>query len=363
MSAAAWKVLFWFAAAIVFVAFLYLVRGILLPFVLGLAIAYAFDPLADRLERWRVPRGVASALILAGVFAAAAAALVLLVPLLQEQLVLLAKQIPELVAWVRMQTADLVEALRGQIAAQDVAQLQAAAKGYVGDVVSWLGTFVSGLWSGGLAFVNLVSLVIVTPVVAFYLLRDWDVLLARLDGWLPRKAAPTIRAQAAEIDRLISEYVRGVVSVCLILAVFYGALLTLAGLDYGLVIGIFAGLISFIPFVGAILGFVISVALALYQFSEWLPVALVAGIFVAGQLLESNIITPRLVGDRIGLHPVWVLFALFAGGILFGFVGVLLAVPAAAAIGVLVRFALDRYLESAIYLGAKKRSRGSRPKP
>lgn len=360
MSQAAWKFLFWFAAAVVFVAFLYLVREILLPFVLGLAIAYAFDPLADRLERWQVPRGVASAVILIGVFAVAIMALVLLVPLLQEQLVLLSKQIPELVAWVRAQSAELIEALRGQIAAQDVAQLQDAAKGYVGNVVAWLGNVVSNLWSGGLAFVNLVSLVIVTPVVAFYLLRDWDTLVARVDGWLPRAAAPTIRAQAREIDRLISEYVRGVASVCLILAIFYGGLLTLAGLEYGLVVGIFAGFISFVPFVGAILGFVISVALALYQFSDWIHVGLVAGIFVAGQLLESNIITPRLVGDRIGLHPVWVLFALFAGGILFGFVGVLLAVPVAAAIGVLIRFALERYLQSPLYLGAKKRR--SRPK-
>lgn len=360
MSAAGWKVLFWLAATCVFIGFLYLVREILLPFVLGLAIAYAFDPLADALERRKVPRAIASALILVGVFAAAVAALVLLVPLLQEQLVLLAHQIPDLVAWVQAQTADLVEALRGRIAAQDVAQLQEAARGYAGDVLSWLGKLVSKLWSGGLAVVNLISLVIVTPVVAFYLLRDWDALLARVDSWLPRGAAPTIRAQAREIDRLISEYVRGVASVCLILAVFYGGLLTLVGLDYGLVVGVFAGLISFIPFIGAILGFVISVALALYQFSDWIQVGLVAGIFVAGQLLESNIITPRLVGERIGLHPVWVLFALFAGGILFGFVGVLLAVPAAAAIGVLTRFALDRYLESPIYLGAKKH--GSRRK-
>lgn len=363
MNATAWKVLFWFVAAVVFVGFLYLVRGILLPFVLGLGIAYAFDPLADRLTRAGVPRGFASILILAGVFAAAIAVLVLLVPLLQEQLVLLARQIPALVAWVQAQAADLMEIVRGQIAPQDVAQLQEAAKGYVGNVVSWLGNLLSGIWSGGLAVVNLISLVIVTPVVAFYLLRDWDVMIARVDSWLPRDAAPTIRAQAREIDRLISEYVRGVASVCLILAVFYAGLLTLVGLQYGLVVGIFAGLLSFIPYVGAILGFVVAVALALYQFSDWIQIGLVAGIFIAGQALEGNIITPRLVGERIGLHPVWVLFALFAGGILFGFVGVLLAVPAAAAIGVLVRFALERYLESRIYLGPGGGTGGGPPDP
>jgi len=362
MTGGARKFLFWLAAAALFLGFLYLVRGILLPFVLGLGIAYAFDPLADRLERRGVPRAAASALILAGVFAVAVAALVLLVPLLQDQLVLLAQQIPEFVAWLREQTAEWAESLRGQIAPQDVAQLQDAAKGYAGEVVAWLGSVLSNLWSSGLAFVNIVSLVLVTPVVAFYLLRDWDRLIARVDSWLPRDAAPVIRAQAREIDRLISEYVRGVASVCLILAVFYGGLLTLAGLDYGLVVGVFAGLISFIPFVGAALGFVVSVALAMFQFPDWLSVAFVAGIFIAGQLLESNVVTPRLVGERIGLHPVWVLFALFAGGILFGFVGVLLAVPAAAAIGVLTRYALERYLESPIYLGTRKRSSRSRTK-
>jgi len=345
------RALFWLAAAALFVAALYLFRHILFPFVLGMAIAYAFDPFADRLVRWGVPRGWASGAILVLVFAAGAAVIVLLFPLLQEQILRLAQAVPDFVAWVREHAAPVIERLRGELRPEDAAQLQSAAKSYAGEAVAWLGKLISGLWSGGLAVVNILSLLLVTPVVAFYLLRDWDDLVARIDSWLPRAQVPVIRDKAREIDRLISEYVRGVASVCLILAVFYGTCLTLIGLDYGLVIGIGAGLISFIPFVGAILGFAVAIALALFQFTEPLPVILVAATFAAGQLLESNFITPRLVGEKVGLHPVWVLFALFAGGVLFGFVGVLLAVPAAAAIGVLVRFAIERYLASPLYLG------------
>ncbi len=351
MSDAARKILFWFAAACLLIGLLYLFRHILFPFVLGMGIAYALDPAADRLVRWGVPRGAASAAILIGFFAAAVAAVILLVPLLQEQLIHLIKRAPEAIAWLRERAAPLIERVQGQISPESVGQLQDAAKSYVGEAAAWLGRVASNLWSGGLAVVNLLSLVVVTPIVAFYLLRDWDNLVARMDSWLPRNEAPVIRAQVREIDRMISEYARGVVSVCLILAAFYATLLTAIGLDYGLVVGLAAGLFSFIPFAGAASGFLLGVALAFVQFPDWLHIGLVAGTFVAGQLLESNFITPRLVGDRVGLHPVWVLFALFAGGVLFGFLGILLAVPAAAAIGVLARFALTRYLASPLYLG------------
>ncbi|HLF58626.1 MAG TPA: AI-2E family transporter [Alphaproteobacteria bacterium] len=356
MSDTSRRSLFWLAAAVLFVAVLYLFRDILLPFVLGMAIAYAFDPAADRLERAGVPRGWASAAIVALFFAAFAAGIVVLYPLLQDQIVRLVDSIPKVIAWVREHAMPIIERIRGEIRADEAGQLQAAAKSSAGGILAWLGKVVSGVWSGGLAIVNVISLLVVTPVVAFYLLRDWDGLVARIDSWLPRAQAPVIRAQAREIDRLISEWVRGVTSVCLILAVFYGACLTLVGLDFGLVIGISAGLISFIPFVGAITGFAAAIALALFQFQDVLPIALVVATFGAGQFLESYVLTPRLVGEKVGLHPVWVLFALFAAGALFGFVGVLLAVPAAAAIGVVARFAIERYLASPYYLGS-----GSQP--
>ena len=209
----------------------------------------------------------------------------------------------------------------------------------------------AGLWSGGVAFLHLLSLVIITPVVAFYLVRDWDRIVAHVDSLLPVTAAPTIREQVGKIDSTISAFVRGQATVCLVLAATYAVALTLIGLPFGLLVGIGAGLISFIPYIGASVGLIVGLAIAYAHFDQWAPIVGVAAVFLAGQTAESYVLTPRLVGDRVGLHPVWIMFALLAGGALFGFTGVLLAVPAAAVIGVLVRFAIARYRDSDLYRG------------
>src|SRR5690606_34210818 len=198
---------------------------------------------------------------------------------------------------------------------------------------------------------NLLALLFITPIVAFFLLRDWDDIVGRLDKWLPRPWAGVIREQAALIDETLAGFVRGQALVCLFLGTFYAVVLTVVGLDFGITIGLITGILSFIPYVGTTFGFVTSIAVAFAQFSEWLPILLVAGLFIAGQAIEGNFLTPKLVGDRVGLHPVWVIFALLAAGSLFGFVGVLLAIPVAAVIGVLARFVLGRYLTSRYYRG------------
>jgi predicted PurR-regulated permease PerM len=230
-----------------------------------------------------------------------------------------------------------------------VERLRSAAGNVAGNVVGWLGQILSGLWSGGLAVFNALSLVVIMPVVAFYLLRDWDRIVAHIDGLLPRDGADTIREQVREIDDRLSGFVRGQASVCLALGTWYAVGLTLVGLDFGLLVGIGAGLISFVPYLGTGLGLIVGLGLAVAQYDTWLPIGLVAAVFVSGQMLEGYVLTPRMVGERVGLHPVWVLFALMAGGALLGFTGVLLAVPAAAVIGVLVRFAISRYLQSPLY--------------
>jgi predicted PurR-regulated permease PerM len=217
---------------------------------------------------------------------------------------------------------------------------------------AWFATFLGSIWAGGRALINVVSLIVVTPVVAFYLLYDWDRMLARIDALLPREHASTIEMLAREINAAIAGFIRGQGAVCLILGLFYAISLSLVGLNFGFLIGSVAGLISFIPFVGSIVGFVLSVGVAIVQFwPEWIWILVVAGIFAVGQFLEGNILQPRLVGSSIGVHPVWLIFALFAFGSLFGFVGVLLAVPVTAAIGVLVRFAVERYRNSGLYRG------------
>ena len=209
---------------------------------------------------------------------------------------------------------------------------------------------VTGLIGGGFAIINLLSLLVVTPVAGFYLLRDWQVMLRMIDSWLPRRLLPIVRAQAREVDRILSAWVRGQALCCLFLAAYYALGLTIAGLDLGLIVGLSAGMLSFIPYVGSILGGITSLGLAMAQFPNWHGVAWVGVVLFAGQILEGYVIYPRILGDRVELPAIWVIFALLAGGAAFGFVGVMLAVPIAATIGVLCRFWLRRYLASPLYL-------------
>jgi len=337
---------FWAALLVAVVFGLYVLRDVLVPFVAGMAVAYLLDPVVDRLERIRIGRGLATFLVLFGFFAVAIGMLLLLIPLLQTQVEKLATALPGYVEMARNRLGPLLERFNEGL---DPREAIDKVSGMTGDLVSWVGGLVGQVISGGFAIANLLSLLLITPIVSFYLLRDWDRMVATVDGWLPRAQAATIRTQVDAVDRTLAAFVRGQGMVCLILGVFYAAGLSFAGLDFGLVIGLFSGLISFVPFVGAFIGGVLSVGLALAQFDSWQPVAVVAGVFVAGQLIEGNFLTPNLVGDAVGLHPVWVIFGLLAGGALFGFVGVLLAVPAAAVIGVLVRFALSQYLASPLH--------------
>jgi predicted PurR-regulated permease PerM len=214
------------------------------------------------------------------------------------------------------------------------------------------GELAQTLLSSAMSVVNAVIFIVVVPVVTFYMLLDWDRMVAKVDSWLPRDHAETVRAIARDIDRVLSGFVRGQVSVCLILGAFYSIALMLAGLKFGLIAGSIAGALTFIPYVGAIIGGVLAIGLALFEFwGDWLSIGIVAAIFAAGQFLEGNIITPKLVGTSVGLHPLWLLFALSAFGTLFGFLGMLVAVPVAAMLGVLARFFLDQYLQGRLYQG------------
>jgi predicted PurR-regulated permease PerM len=341
----------WLLALILVIVLVYLLHPILLPFVAGMAIAYVLDPLADRLERWRAPRWLATTIALMVFVLALISAFTLIVPIVQEQVAALIAALPSYEE-MRRQAMPAVDKLIGEVTRQDLQKLASTAGQHAAQAASWASSLLGSIWSGGLALFNVLSLLVITPVVAFYLLRDWDRMVARLDQLLPRDHADTIRGAFSEIDRRLAGFVRGQSMVCLFLGTFYGLGLTLVGLDFGLLIGLVAGLLSFIPYVGSIVGFVSSMGVALVQYDDYYMVALVAGIFFLGQFIEGNFLTPKLVGDRVGLHPVWVIFALLAGGLMFGFVGVLLAVPAAAALGVLVSLALRAYLESEGYKGS-----------
>jgi predicted PurR-regulated permease PerM len=220
----------------------------------------------------------------------------------------------------------------------------------------WIATFLKSLWSGGRAVFSVLSLLVITPVVAFYLLCDWDRVVVTVDGWIPRPHRDTVRGLARDIDGAIAGFVRGQAVICLILAAFYAIALTLTGLNFGFLIGLMTGFLGFIPYVGAVTGFIVAVVVAIAQFwPNWTPILLVIGVFVVGQVLEGYVLSPKLVGAKVGLHPVWLIFSLIAFGYLLGFVGLLVAIPLAASIGVLARFALRKYMESPLYTGKGSR--------
>jgi predicted PurR-regulated permease PerM len=336
-------VAFWFA--------LQLFASVLAPFVAAGVIAYALDPPTSRLARLGIPRGVAALMMILGLLTAALLFALLLYPLVIAQIGLLVGRIPQyatlLQGWAREVLTHLQQNF-GQDVVND--KLNDLVSGQAGSMLRILLSTVTGVVGSGFAIFNVLSLAVVTPVVGFYLLRDWPTMVRMADSWLPYRYRDVIRAQAREVDRILSAWVRGQAMCCLILALYYAASLTVAGLDLGLIVGLTAGLLSFIPYVGSITGGVTAIGLALAQFPLWRGVLVVIGVLVIGQILEGYVIYPRFLGDRVELPAVWVIFALFAGGAAFGFLGVMLAVPIAATIGVLCRFWLRRYLSSPVYL-------------
>ncbi|RKK00998.1 AI-2E family transporter [Pseudoroseomonas wenyumeiae] len=330
---------------------LWLFSAILTPFVLAGCIAYFLDPVATRMNRLGLPRGVAALLLVAGLMAAALLALLLLYPLLIAQVGTLLARLPNYVAGIGSAIQEGMAALEKRFGPEVMdTRLRDLAVSQVGAILSFMGTAATRVIGGGYALLSVFTLVVVTPVVGFYLLRDWPRIMRRIESWLPRRYARTLRQLAQETDRVLSAWLRGQLLCCALLCVYYAIGLSAVGLELGLILGLTSGVLSFIPYVGSMTGLGTALLLALGQFGTWEGVGMVAAVFVTGQIVEGYIIYPRLLGHRVELHAVWVIFALFAGGVAFGFLGVLLAVPMAAALGVLARYWLRRYLESPLYL-------------
>ncbi len=346
------QVAFWLLTAAIFVAFLYIFSSILLPFLAGIILAYFLDPVADWLERLGLSRLAATIVILVGFVLFFVLGLMIVIPVLGSQLAGLISLLPDYLSRLQTLITRFDPGWLEQNIGVDPASLRESLSSLLSQGASFLSALFQSIWNSGRALIDIAGLFVVTPVVAFYMLLDWDRMVARVDSWVPRDHLATVRRLASEINRSTASFVRGQGTVGLIMGISYAVALTLVGLNFGLLIGLVAGLIGFIPYVGSVVGLVLSLGVALVQFwPEWQWVAAVAAIFFAGQMVEGNILQPKLVGGSVGLHPVWLMFALFAFGYLFGFVGLLVAVPAAAAIAVLVRFAIERYLESPVYRG------------
>ncbi|WP_439118841.1 AI-2E family transporter [Marivita sp.] len=344
---------YWSIAAIVFAVVLWFLGDVLLPFVLGGAIAYFLDPVADRLERMGFSRVMATAIITVVGLLAFVLLLLWVIPSLVNQALDLFDVAPTLFANLRdflierfPDIMDTESPLR-----QSLVSIGETIKARGGELLNTVLSSAAGI-------INIVMLFVIVPVVAVYLLLDWDNMVARIDQLLPRDHAPTIRKLAKDIDRTLASFIRGMGTVCIILGTYYAVALMLIGLQFGLVVGFVAGLVTFIPYLGALIGGALAIGLALFQFwGDWLSIGLVAGVFVLGQVIEGNVLTPKLVGSSVGLHPVWLILALSIFGTLFGFVGMLVAVPVAASIGVITRFAANQYLQSRLYRGLSDQDR------
>ena len=338
---------YWGIATAAFLVILWYLGDVILPFILGGAVAYCLDPIADRLEKWGLSRIMATVTITLVAVLIFVIAILLIIPTLIQQTGQLINTAPDLFAnlqvWLTEKFPSLMDAdstIRQQLVS-------------IGETIqSKGGDLVNSVVSSAMSLVNVLVLIVVVPVVTFYLLLDWDNMVAKIDELLPRDHAPVVRDIASQIDRTLASFIRGQGTVCVILGTYYAVSLMLVGLNFGLVIGVIAGLITFIPYVGALVGGVLAIGLALFQFwGEWGWIAAVAGIFALGQFLEGNILTPNLVGSSVGLHPVWLIFALSVFGSLFGFVGMLVAVPIAAMLGVIARFAIAEYKKGRLYKG------------
>lgn len=344
------QLLFWLGTLIVFIFFVWLLRDILLPFIAGTVLAYLLNPLTDRLERNGIGRGVATLLTVVSFILCFVAVGIIFVPVLGTQLVNFIQKLPGYVTRIQeLITTENKDWLQNTVG-MSLPDIQKSIGDLVGESAKWLGSLVQSLWSGGRALISIFSLLVITPVVAFYVLHDWHAVTDKVDSWLPRRHRATIRSLAGQIDRAIAGFLRGQASVCLIMGIYYAVALVGVGLNFGLLIGVSTGVLTFIPYVGSLSGFLIGMIVATVQFfPSWGPIIAVLVVFIIGQFLEGYVLSPKLVGESVGLHPVWLMFSLFAFGYLLGFVGLLIAIPLAAAIGVLLRFALAQYMSSPLY--------------
>lgn len=341
--------LFWAAVLLVALYAINRLGSMLVPFVAGFGIAYFLAPLVDRLERWRWSRNLAALAVLIVFILVIALVVMMLAPLIELQVAELAKVAPTAMDQGRHVVQQLVQLAQERLAPADIDKLRGMIGEWSSAVLGWAATVAKDLLGSGVALANLLSLIFITPLVAFYLMRDWHGFVTHVEAWIPRQHLATVRDQAELVNQTLAGFIRGQILVGFILAVWYAATLSVVGTHFAIVIGLLIGILSFIPIIGSAIGFVLAMGLTLVQAPTWTAAGSVLVIFAIGQTVEANFLSPKLVGDRVNLHPLWVIFALLAFGKLFGFLGVLLALPAAAVIGVLVRFGMGRYLDSPFY--------------
>jgi len=348
------RALFWLIILVIIAVFIAHIHGILLPFIVAIATAYFLDPAVDRLEAFNMSRLSATFTIMGIFFGILIILILLLAPLLYNQFQEFSEKIPEYSQYVQQNLIPRISKLLISTNAASAQDIQNALKDVSGTAFRFLGEMLADIWHSGLALVNLISLLVITPVVTFHVLRNWHKIITTIDGLLPRQHIEEFRYQFSLMDKALSGFIRGQTNVCLIMGTYYAIGLSLVGLQFGFFIGFMTGILTFIPYIGVFVGTLTGITVAFFQFDHSIGILMVAAVFVLGQLLEGNIITPKLVGDKVGLSPVWLIFGMLSGAALFGLMGVLIAVPTTAVVAVLIRFAVSKYLQSALYTGLRR---------
>ncbi|MCZ2328203.1 AI-2E family transporter [Bartonella sp. F02] len=346
------QIFFWLGTLFFFLSFMYIFGSVLLPFIVGIVLAYFLNPIVQLLEKIGIRRVFGTVLITVFIIVVFVTSLILLIPIISWQIQqFVSNGLPIYINRIQTFLVEYDFNWVRRYFGSDPGEFQANIKALLGQSSDFIASLLNSLLKSGKSIVSIVSLFTVAPVVAFYMLLDWPRMVEAVDSWIPRDHVETVRDIFYKMDRAVAGFIRGQGTVCLILGAYYAIALTILELNFGLLIGLFVGLISFIPYIGTMSGFVLSVGVAWVQFypNEWIWIVVVIIVFLIGQFVEGYILQPKLVGSSVGLHPVWLMFSLFAFGSLFGFTGMLVAVPAAAAVGVLVRFALHTYLSSRMY--------------
>ena len=340
------KKIFWFAFLLLTFYFLYLVRDILLPFVIAFILAYFLDPVVRKLNSYRVPVGLSALLVLAAFFIILIVFVIMILPDMSEQINQFADNVPKFREIINTKFKNIINNIDSKFGKQIGDKMQELIQNISGVILNLLTSVLLNIWSSGIAIFNLISLIVITPIITFYLLKDWSLIVAKISSLVPLGSRNSFKNVMKQIDEVLSGFLRGQINVCLILACYYSVALSLLGLNFALFVGITSGILAFIPYLGVAIGAFIALMIAFFQFYHIHQVLLVIFVFLFGQFCEGNFITPKLVGEKIGLHPAWLFFLLLAGGAIFGFVGVLFAVPVGAIIGVLVREIIKLYLAS-----------------
>ena len=342
---------FWLTIFAIFCLAVYALKSVLMPFIVGILIGYLLNPFTAKFEKFGLNRTIATLLVLSIILLISIPAIIILFTVINEQLMRFTASIPDYITTLTAKIDPFLQNLQKDFPSISADKIKEGLKEEAANNLKILSNILKKLISGSFAIINILSLLLITPIVAFYMLRDWRPFVIRVDNLLPRQSKTTIRGIAKDIDKTIAGFLRGQISVCLILGAFYSICLHFIGLELGILVGFLAGIISFIPYVGAITGLIISLLIAFAQFDNYTPIIQVAIVFGIGQFLEGNFLTPKFIGENVGLHPVWVIFALLAGGALLGFLGLLIAIPVAAIIGVLIRHAINNYKKSSLYRG------------